>query len=185
MVQAVKKEPVFTFRFENTGKLPPPVLSVDEVSFSYSGEKKDYLYEDLNIGFDMDSRVALVGPNGVGKSTLLKLICGDHNPTVGRVSRHTHLKLGRYHQHSVDQLDMTLSPVEYFRNKFPELNMDIEAWRGKVGQFGITGRAQIQPIGHLSDGQRSRLVFCEIAIQNPNMLLLDEPTNHLGKFIIV
>lgn len=132
LVQPVKHEPVFTFRFTNTGKLPPPVLSFDDVSFAYSGKAEDYLYKNLELGFDLDSRVALVGPNGVGKSTLLKLICGDYSPTVGRVARHTHLKIGRYHQHSVEQLDMEATPVDYFKNKFPELNMDRE-----VSKFSV------------------------------------------------
>jgi len=179
LIQPVKKEPVFTFRFVDTGKLPTPILAFDNVSFSYSGKAEDYLYQSIDMGADLDSRIALVGPNGAGKSTLLKLMCGDIQPTKGAVSRHPHLKIGRYHQHSVEQLDLSQTPVDYFRSKFAHLNYDVETWRAKIGQFGITGNQQINPMKTLSDGQQSRIVFCELYVSNPNMLLLDEPTNHL------
>jgi len=179
LIQPVKKEPVFSFRFVDTGKLPTPILAFDNVSFAYSGKAEDYLYQAIDMGADLDSRIALVGPNGAGKSTLLKLMCGDIQPSKGNVSRHPHLKIGRYHQHSVEQLDLTLSPVDYFRAKFAHLNFDMETWRAKIGQFGITGNQQLNPMKNLSDGQQSRIVFCELYVLNPNMLLLDEPTNHL------
>ena len=73
-IQPVIPDKVFTFRFADVDKLPPPVLSFDDVTFSYSGKAADNLYEHLDLGVDMDSRVALVGPNGVGKSTLLRWI---------------------------------------------------------------------------------------------------------------
>jgi ATPase subunit of ABC transporter with duplicated ATPase domains len=92
-IQPVAQDRVFTFRFADVEKLPPPVLSFDDVTFSYSGKAKDTLYEHLDLGVDMDSRTALVGPNGVGKSTLLRLMTGKLSSNSGVVSRHTHLKL--------------------------------------------------------------------------------------------
>src|SRR3989338_3406349 len=163
LIELPHKEPVFTFRFESSGRLPPPVIAFSGVAFSYSGEKKDFLYKDLDFGIDMDSRIALVGPNGVGKSTLLKLITGDCSSTVGTVARHPHLRLGRYHQHSVDQLDLEATPVEYMKRKFPYLELDLDSWRRKLGQFGVTGTQQMQPIRRMSDGQRARVVFAEMA----------------------
>lgn len=149
------------------------------MAFAYSGEMKDRLYENVNLGVDMDSRIAIVGPNGAGKSTLLKLMVGELDPIQGAVRPHTHLSIGRYHQHSADVLDDTKTPLEFMDHTFNDLNWDDKAWRRQVGRFGITGRYQTSPIGVLSDGLKSRLVFSMIATRNPNCLLLDEPTNHL------
>merc|ERR1712000_566247 len=150
-IQPVVPDKVFTFRFADVDKLPPPVLSFDNVTFSYSGNPEDDLYRNLELGFDMDSRTALVGPNGVGKSTLLRLMTGKLSPTGGSVTRHTHLKLGIYSQHSAEQLD----------------------------RYGLSGESQTALMGTLSEGQKSRIVFALLAIDSPNMLLLDEPTNGL------
>ncbi|KAH6686478.1 ATP-binding cassette sub-family F member 2 [Plectosphaerella plurivora] len=178
-IQPVKEDRVFTFRFADVEKLPPPVLSFDNVTFSYSGESKDDLYRNLDLGFDMDSRTALVGPNGVGKSTLLRLMTGKLSPTGGSVTRHTHLKLGLYSQHSAEQLDLTKSALDFVRDKYPHKSQDYQYWRGQLGRYGLTGESQTSLIGTLSDGQKSRIVFALLAIESPNMLLLDEPTNGL------
>lgn len=178
-IQPVHQDRVFTFRFADVEKLPPPVLSFDNVTFSYSGESKDDLYRNIDLGFDMDSRTALVGPNGVGKSTLLRLMTGKLSPTGGAVTRHTHLKLGLYSQHSAEQLDMTKSALDFVRDKHASKSQDYQYWRQQLGRYGLTGEAQTSLIGTLSDGQKSRIVFAMLAIEGPNMLLLDEPTNGL------
>ncbi|KAI5816088.1 putative ABC transporter [Pyronema omphalodes] len=179
LIQKVVEDKVFTFRFADVEKLPPPVLSFDDVSFSYSGKAEDNLYEHLDLGIDMDSRVALVGPNGVGKSTLLKIMTGALSPNNGNVSRHTHLKLGVYSQHSAEQLDMTKSALDFVRDKYADRSQDYQYWRQQLGKYGLTGDAQTALIGTLSEGQKSRIVFALLAIEGPNMLLLDEPTNGL------
>jgi len=165
------------FYFYECGELALPVISVKDVSFRYT-EEKPFIYQGLEFGLDLDSRVALVGPNGAGKSTLLKLIDGSLDATSGFVSRNNHLKIGRFHQHLNEILDPKLNSIEFIQQQFPELR-EIEHVRKIVGRYGLTGKAQTNPIGHLSDGQRCRIIFAWIAQQCPHMLLLDEPTNHL------
>lgn len=178
-IQPVIPDKVFSFRFADVEKLPPPVLSFDNVSFAYSGKAEDDLYKNLDLGFDMDSRAALVGPNGVGKSTLLRLMTGKLSPREGSVTRHTHLKLGLYSQHSAEQLDLTKSALDFVRDKYPAISQDYQYWRQQLGRYGLTGESQTALMGTLSEGQKSRIVFALLAIDGPNMLLLDEPTNGL------
>uniref|UniRef100_A0A7S0UP19 ABC transporter domain-containing protein n=1 Tax=Polytomella parva TaxID=51329 RepID=A0A7S0UP19_9CHLO len=182
LTKPVQKERTFTFSFPECTKLPPPVLPFHDVSFGYNGLPANFLYKDLDFGIDCDSRVALVGPNGAGKSTLLKLMTGDLYPCQGTVTRHAHLSIGRYHQHSVDQLDETKTVLDFFKSNYPNdgtFKRDDDEWRAYLGRFGVSGKMQTTKIGMLSEGQKSRLVFGMMCMKNNNLLLLDEPTNHL------
>jgi len=181
------KKQKYDFSFPNCPRLPPPVLAVKELSFSYSGKSSEYLYKDVDLSIDMDTRVAIVGPNGVGKSTLLKLIVGQLQPTRGAISRHSHLRFSYYNQHSEDQLDLDMTPIDFLMKKFAKgittkdgfKQLDYDSWRQVLGRFGISGRRQVAPMRTMSDGLLTRVVFCLLAITNPHILLLDEPTNHL------
>jgi ATP-binding cassette subfamily F protein 2 len=178
----VAKESTFKFNFPDCAKIPPPVLPFDNVSFAYNGKKEMYLYEDLDFGVDCDTRIALVGPNGAGKSTLLKLMTGELTPTKGSVTRHPSLVIGKYHQHSVDVLDKSMTVLDFFMATYPNtmtFKRDFDEWRGYLGRYGVSGKMQTTLIGELSEGQQSRLVFAMICMGKPNLLLLDEPTNHL------
>jgi len=180
-------EPKYTFDFPKCGTLPVPVLSFKDVAFSWSGKKTDYLYKDLSFGVDLESRIALVGPNGAGKSTLIKLIIGEIRPVEGDIQRHGSLRMSYYSQHSEDQLDLELDPIAFLQKTFPKgLNsaggfkkMELTAWRCVLGCYGIRGDYQTEPMETMSDGLKTRVVFCLLGLLNPHLLLLDEPTNHL------
>merc|ERR1711953_728372 len=177
LTEKVKSDRTVSFNFLSCGELPPPVIMIENVSFRYN-ENTPHIYKNLEFGLDLDSRLALVGPNGAGKSTLLKLVYGELIPTEGMVRRNNHLKIGRYHQHLHELLEMDLSPLDYMMKKFPEVK-ERDEMRKIIGRYGITGKQQTAPIKQLSDGQRCRVVFAWLAWQTPHMLLLDEPTNHL------
>jgi len=177
LTEKVTQERNVAFHFFECGEIPPPVIMVQNVSFRYSDDTP-VIYKNLEFGLDLDTRLALVGPNGAGKSTLLKLIYGDLIPSEGMVRRHNHLKLGRYHQHMHELLEMDLSPLDYMLKMFPKFK-ERDEMRKVIGRYGITGKAQTAPIKQLSDGQKCRVVFAWLAWQVPHMLLLDEPTNHL------
>ncbi|KAL7747447.1 ABC transporter ATP-binding protein arb1 [Sorochytrium milnesiophthora] len=177
LIQKVEKGKQFEFQFLDCGKLPPPVLSFSDVAFSYSGKRADALYENLDMAIDCDSRIALVGPNGAGKSTLLKLMIGDLSPIDGTVSRHSALKICRYSQHAADQLSLEDSAIDHLKRQFPDQPQDLQFWRSQIGRFGLTGNKQLCPIEQLSDGEKARIVFCQLAMSRPHIILLDEPTN--------
>jgi len=177
LTEKVSKETVKQFYFFDPGEVPPPVIMVQHVAFRYD-EEKPWIYKDLDFGIDLDTRIALVGPNGAGKSTLLKLLSAELMPTDGLIRRHSHVKIGRYHQHMHEQLDLNLSALEYMMKCFPDVK-EIEQMRKIIGRYGLTGRQQVCPMKQLSDGQRCRVSFAWLAWQCPHLLLLDEPTNHL------
>jgi len=179
LIQMPYEEPTFRFKFKDAGTLAPPLISGSEISFSYTGQKRDYLFNNVSFGIWPNSRIVLVGPNGAGKSTLLKLICGENSPTEGTLTRRAGMSIGRFHQHSAEVLDLEKSPVEYISGKYQEKYPAnrLEEWRSVVGNYGIPKEFHLEPIKILSDGMKTRLVLCEISLQNPHLLLFDEPTN--------
>jgi len=188
-----KPDPKYRFDFPKCGKLPLPVMAFKEVGFAWSGKKEDYLYDKLEFGIDLDSRIALVGPNGAGKSTLLKLMIGEITATTGDVQKHGQLRISYYNQHSEEQLNLDQTPIEFLEGEFPDgiitesgkkQKPEFEAWRAIVGSFGIRGSYQTEPMETMSDGLKTRVVFCLLALKSPHILLLDEPTNHLDMHCI-
>ena len=107
---------------------------------------------------------------------------GDLSASEGTVTRHPHLSIGRYYQHSAELLDENASVLEFFKSTYPNtltFVRDEEGWRSFLGRYGVSGKMQSTKIGQLSEGQKSRLVIATMCMAHPNLLLLDEPTNHL------
>ncbi|GAB1603570.1 ATP-binding cassette sub-family F member 2-like [Argonauta hians] len=177
LTEKVINDKTLTFYFPSCGTLPPPIVMVQHVYFRYEPDKP-YIYKNLDFGIDLDTRVALVGPNGAGKSTLLKLLCGELVPSEGLIRRHSHLKIGRYHQHLQEILDLEMTALDWMMKCYPDIR-EKEEMRKIIGRYGLSGQQQVCPIKNLSDGQRCRVIFAWLAWQSPHMLLLDEPTNHL------
>mmetsp|Transcript_26764 Transcript_26764/g.62558 ORF Transcript_26764/g.62558 Transcript_26764/m.62558 type:complete len:689 (-) Transcript_26764:86-2152(-) len=176
LTQLPEQDPDWDWSFPDAGQLPVPVLSVERLSFGYPGGVE--LYSNVDFGVDLQTRVALVGPNGAGKTTLIKLMTGDLNPTKGAVKRNTHLRISRFTQHFEEKLDLSMTPLDFFKQKvMPE--QPIEKIRPLLGRYGCTGGQQSQIMDQLSAGQKARIVFAIIAHERPHLLMLDEPTNPL------
>uniref|UniRef100_A0A914H6S7 ABC transporter domain-containing protein n=2 Tax=Globodera TaxID=31242 RepID=A0A914H6S7_GLORO len=175
-LQPVEFESDVVFHFKECEKLGNPVLQLDDVSFRYSKESP-FIFQKVCIGSRSDSRICIVGENGAGKTTLLKLLLGDHSVTSGTRSANRRLNIGYFTQHHVDQLEMDDSPLELLAHRFPGLGQ--EEYRSAMGRFGLSGDIAFQSIATLSGGQKSRLAFTCLSLQQPNYLIMDEPTNHL------
>jgi len=176
VLELPEQDLIVTFRFPDPDPISPPILQMANVSFGYV-EDESPLLADIHLDLQMDSRIAVVGPNGAGKTTMLKLLLGRLEPNAGMVHRHGRLRIAYFSQHHVDQLDMDVSAVAYLARLWPGRNE--EEYRRQLGRFGISGMVGLQPISTLSGGQKSRVAFACMGMQNPHILILDEPTNHL------
>lgn len=174
-LQPVVVDPPVVLKFPECEKLSPPVLQLDEVIFYY--EKGKVVLNKVSLSANQESRIALVGENGQGKTTLLKLLLGDLEPVSGLKFSHRNLKIGYFSQHHVDQLGSEQTPLELLASKFP--GQHEEEYRRQLGRYGVIGDLALRPVKSLSGGQKSRVVMAVMSMIRPHFLILDEPTNHL------
>src|SRR5437667_6216219 len=155
--------------------LSPPIIAVDNVAVGY--DAKNPVLNRVTLRIDTDDRIALLGANGNGKSTLVKLLAGKLAPFSGHITRAEKLSVGYFAQHQVDELDIEGSPYTHVRKLMPDAP---EARvRGRVGAIGFSGKAGDTVVTSLSGGEKARLLLGLATFFGPNMIILDEPTNHL------
>ncbi|XP_036731020.2 ATP-binding cassette sub-family F member 3 isoform X2 [Manis pentadactyla] len=175
-LKPVDKELEIVMKFpDGFEKFSPPVLQLDEVDFYY--DPRHVIFSRLSVSADLESRICVVGENGAGKSTMLKLLMGNLAPVRGIRHAHRNLKIGYFSQHHVEQLDLNVSAVELLAHRFP--GRPEEEYRHQLGRYGISGELAVRPVASLSGGQKSRVAFAQMTMPCPNFYILDEPTNHL------
>ncbi|WP_407146588.1 ABC-F family ATP-binding cassette domain-containing protein [Bradyrhizobium sp. ORS 86] len=155
--------------------LSPPIIAVDDVSVGYEPGKP--VLNRVTLRIDTDDRIALLGANGNGKSTLVKLLAGKLAPFSGRIVRAEKLSIGYFAQHQVDELNLDGSPYDHIRRLMPDAPES--KVRGRVGAIGFSGKAGDTLVKSLSGGEKARLLLGLATFFGPNMIILDEPTNHL------
>ncbi|CAH0600678.1 unnamed protein product [Chrysodeixis includens] len=168
------KEYIVKFSFPDPPPLQPPILGLHNVNFNFPGQKP--LFKGVDFGIDLNSRIAIVGPNGVGKSTFLKLLVGELNPIDGDLIRNHRLRIGRFDQHSGEHLTAEESPAEYLQRLF---GLQYEKARKALGTFGLASHAHTIKMKDLSGGQKARVALAELTLMAPDVVILDEPTNNL------
>lgn len=163
--------------FSNVNLLKSPVVQIEDLSFSYDSDESNLLFNDINTTIDMDSRISIVGKNGVGKTTFIKVVLGMLKPLSGSVNIDKRATIGYYHQHSAEILPPNLSAVEYLLSIDPTI--EEKTARHYLGSIGLEGNLHNSLVSTLSGGQKARVVFASLFVQKPHIIFLDEPTNHL------
>jgi ATP-binding cassette subfamily F protein 3 len=174
-IASMADDPTLSFDFPNPEELRPPLVTLDMASVGYTEGKP--ILQRLNLRLDPDDRVALLGRNGNGKTTLARLLAAQLTPMDGEIAVSGKMRVGYFTQYQVEELDTEDTPVEHMahlmKGKTPA------AVRGQLGRFGFSGEKATTKVGKLSGGERARLALALITRDAPHMLILDEPTNHL------
>ena len=176
-MRAVAPVPVerrFVFDFLEPERSPRPVVKLEAASFGYGGHP---VLREVSMTLAPGDRVALLGANGTGKSTLMRGVAGRIAPGAGAVERSPDAKIGYFAQHRLDQLDPHRTPLELARAAAS--GMREQEMRDFLGGFGFGAVPATSRIAPLSGGEKTRLALALLVLERPNLLLLDEPTNHL------
>ena len=155
--------------------LSPPIIALDDVSVGY--ELRRPVLDRITLRIDTDDRIALLGANGNGKSTLVKLLANKLAPFSGQVTRAEKLSVGYFAQHQLDELNVDASVYDHIRRLMPEAPES--KVRGRAGAIGFSGKAADTLVENLSGGEKARLLLGLATFFGPNLIILDEPTNHL------
>jgi ATP-binding cassette subfamily F protein 3 len=167
-------DPTLTLTFPEPENLAPPLLTLEKVSVGYD---EKVILKNLNQRIDFEDRIALLGPNGNGKSTFAKLLAGELNPMQGTLQASNKLKVGFFHQHQHEMLNMQETAYDHmYRLMYPAPQDKI---RARLGRFGFSRDKADVPVEKLSGGEKARLSFALISYASPQLLIMDEPTNHL------
>jgi ATP-binding cassette subfamily F protein 3 len=174
-ITGISEESSVFFQFPDPKPLAPPILTMEDAAVGYGAGPP--VLSDLDLRIDMDDRIALLGANGNGKSTLARLIAGRLKPASGRLSRSAKLRIGYFSQDQGESLDPEATPLQHLARLMPE---ETETkLRAQLGRFGFgQDRAEVE-VAKLSGGEKARLLFALVSRAAPHLLLLDEPTNHL------
>jgi ATP-binding cassette, subfamily F, member 3 len=162
------------FAFPEPARIAPPVLALQHVDVGYDGTA---VLRDLSLTFDMDDRIALLGANGNGKSTLAKLLAGRLDPLCGELRRGPKLRVGYFAQHQTDELILEDNPVDHMARVMPRATETVV--RSQLARFGLDAARAETPVANLSGGEKARLLLALATRDAPQLLILDEPTNHL------
>ena len=173
-VVGIEDDATIAFDFPQPDELAPPLIALDNATAGY-GDKA--ILRRLNLRIDMDDRIALLGANGNGKSTLVKLLSGRLAPLEGEVRRSSKLRVGYFAQHQQDELDLSATPIQQVQRTMPLVPE--EKVRAHLGRFGFPQTKAETRIADLSGGEKARLLLALMSREAPHILMLDEPTNHL------
>ena len=155
--------------------LPPPLIRLERANVGY--EPGNPVLRNLNLRMDLDDRIGLLGVNGAGKSTFAKLIAKALTVETGEFHRDGKMRVGWFHQHQIEAMDPTDTPLEIIRREMPDASESSR--RSRLAQFGLPYEKQETKVDALSGGERARLLLNLVAMDAPHILILDEPTNHL------
>jgi ATP-binding cassette, subfamily F, member 3 len=174
-IAAVAEDPSLSFEFPNPSGLRPPLLTLDHVAVGYQPGKP--ILSRVGLRLDPDDRIALLGRNGNGKTTLARLIAGELAAMDGEIAAATKLTVGYFTQYQVEELDPDATPVETM-GRVMKAATPVQV-RSQLGRFGFSGDKALTKVGKLSGGERARLALALVTHNAPHLLILDEPTNHL------